>query len=175
MINYIQGNIFDTNESLIVHGCNCFNSMGAGIAAQVAKSYPAAMLVDTLTDRGDKSKLGSYTAWTGHNIFRGGVVTIVNAYTQYNYTKHEVDVDYGAVLKVMELICKDFSESPIAMPLIGCGLAGGDWGTVVEILETVSDEYRKTFHIYYLTPPPHNCVFPCEICDWDMPMIYSLD
>ena len=42
----------------------------------------------------------------------------------------------------------DIREGTIAMPKIGCGLAGGDWDVVSEILESVSEKYGRTFHVY---------------------------
>ena len=46
---------------IILHGCNCFNTMGAGIAAQIASNFPDAKLADDETLRGDAGKLGTYT------------------------------------------------------------------------------------------------------------------
>ena len=44
---------------VITHGCNCFNTMGAGIARQIAIEFPEAAIADNYTKRGDKSKLGT--------------------------------------------------------------------------------------------------------------------
>ena len=151
MLEYRKGNIFTFGEQYIAHGCNCFNSMGAGIAAQVAKMYPQAMLADTFTERGDKRKLGSYTFWSGPDIMTpGNTVTIINAYTQYKYTRHEVDVDYGAVHSCFFEIQRDFPEGVIALPKIGAGLAGGDWRIIESILKEVSDTYDRVFRVYEL-------------------------
>ena len=43
---------------VIVHGCNCFCTMGAGIAKTIKQKFPAAYEADLQTVNGDKSKLG---------------------------------------------------------------------------------------------------------------------
>ena len=46
---------------VVIHGCNCFNTTGAGVAKQIKLQYPEAYQADKLTIKGDKGKLGSYT------------------------------------------------------------------------------------------------------------------
>ena len=144
MIEYIKGDVLNSGEAVVVHGCNCFNTMGSGIARQVREEYPEACQIDALTVPGDRSKLGLYTTAVGKNGTR-----IINAYTQYGYSRTEVSVDYNAVESVMELICEHFPETPrFAMPKIGAGLAGGDWNIIEQILERVATKYNKTFAVY---------------------------
>jgi O-acetyl-ADP-ribose deacetylase (regulator of RNase III) len=77
---------------------------------------------------GDPDKLGNYTA-----IEDKGVI-IVNAYTQYKYGRDKMHTDYDAVRSVFKLIKKYFSGLRIGYPLIGCGLGGGNWDIVSEII-----------------------------------------
>ena len=44
---------------VIVHGCNCFRDMGAGIAKAIAAACPQALVADRATAKGDRSKLGT--------------------------------------------------------------------------------------------------------------------
>ena len=54
LIRMFSGGEFD----LIVHGCNCFHTMGAGIAGTIAKQFPYAAKVDReCTAYGDITKL----------------------------------------------------------------------------------------------------------------------
>ena len=141
-MKFITGDIFKGKEQVFVHGCNCFNSFGAGIAFAVLHTYPRAYYdVDGLTKRGDVSKLGTYSHWVGKHRFYDQEITIVNAYTQYSFQKPQIEVslDYDALESVMKLIRTDFSDKSIAMPRIGAGLAGGDWNRILGILETVFD------------------------------------
>ncbi len=136
MFNVIEGDLFNIPVDVIVHGCNCHCRMGSGVAAIVKREYPGAWLVDQNTVPGDKSKLGRYTHWSGpHARLHGRLVTIVNAYTQYDYGNHQVQLDYDALTVVMKTISVDFKDKSIAMPRIGCGLAGGDPAIVRNTLD----------------------------------------
>lgn len=133
-------------EPVIIHGCNCFNTMGAGVARQIAMKYPTAWVADQKTKKGDKSKLGRYSYATGND----GKI-IINAYTQFEYGRDKELIYYDALETVLHSICKDFDTTKyFAMPKIGCGLAGGDWDKVKSILKGVSTYYDKVFTVYYL-------------------------
>ena len=147
-IIYKKGDVLNSGEHVIVHGCNCFNTMGSGIAKQIKKRYPKAYTVDQVTKKGDRTKLGRFS----HAIIDDHDVIIVNAYTQYRYGRDKVYVDYDALKTAMDRICLDMPPGIIAMPKIGCGLAGGDWDVVSEILESVSKKYNRTFHVYLCGP-----------------------
>ena len=56
---------------VIVHGCNCFCTMGAGIAKTIKQKFPTAYQADLATIKGDKTKLGavSYTHLTLPTIY----------------------------------------------------------------------------------------------------------
>ena len=143
------GNVLKSDEQIIVHGCNCKRTMGSGFARQIREQFPAVYQADQATLWGDRNKLGTFTyAWELNK--QDLAIAIVNAYTQYNYTRTEVDLDYGALSEVLVRICEHFPQKIIAMPRIGCGLAGGDWKKVKEILERVSERFHRTFHVYTL-------------------------
>lgn len=61
-MEHVVGNLIDLAEEgrfdLIVHGCNCFCKMGAGIAKEIKSRYPQAYEQDRLTKYGDKNKMG---------------------------------------------------------------------------------------------------------------------
>ena len=83
---------------LIVHGCNCFCTMGAGIARTIKEHFPEAYEADLGTVKGDKSKLGNLTsALALRNNYK---ITVVNGYTQYSPTGPGVLVDYEAIESV---------------------------------------------------------------------------
>jgi O-acetyl-ADP-ribose deacetylase (regulator of RNase III) len=74
MIEYINGDVLNSGEPIVVHGCNCFNTMGSGIAKQVSIEYPEATIADYETVPGDVNKLGRYTSAIGKNGTRISVV-----------------------------------------------------------------------------------------------------
>lgn len=142
----ITGNLIelakDKQFDVIVHGCNCFNTMGAGIAYQIKRAFPSAYLVDQATILGDKSKLGtiSLSYDSRYDLY------IVNAYTQFNTSTMETVVDYDALEHCFKQIKTLFHTKKIAYPAIGCGLAGGNWDIVSKIIDiTLTDDVNHTF------------------------------
>lgn len=128
---------------VIVHGCNCMCTMGSGIAKSIRTDYPAVYEVDQKTIKGDRSKLGTTSA----AIVENGKV-IVNAYTQYNYGRDRVHVDYEAVRSCMKVIKAKYSGKRIGLPKIGAGLAGGDWVIIYGIIEEELNGEDVTVVIY---------------------------
>lgn len=106
---------------VVVQGCNCMCQMGKGIALQLKRAYPECYAADLQTLKGDRNKLGTITYATV------GGLTIVNAYTQYNYVGTGVLSYKWAVEAAMQKVQQLWTGKRIAYPKIGCGLARGNW------------------------------------------------
>lgn len=131
-MNIIKGDLLQLADAgefdAIIHGCNCFCAMGAGIALQIKTKYPAASEADKNTIQGHKGKLGTYTS------AQVGDLTIINAYTQYMPGLNDLKENYSAIHNVMKKIAVDFQGKRIGLPFIGAGLAGGDWNIIKDII-----------------------------------------
>lgn len=139
MITYRIGDIFQDKElyNYIAHGCNCHHIMGGGFAYIVAKNFPNTYLADIQNSiKGDVSKLGSYTYDIKDKI--------LNLYTQYNLG---ANVDYDAIEKSLKLINNNFKGMNIAMPRIGCGIAGGDWTKVERLIYDNCKDINVTVYL----------------------------
>jgi len=142
-MNEVKGDLIEMalegHFDVITHGCNCFNTMGAGIAPQIKNAFPDAGRVDLATRKGDIMKLGCYT-YANVEIKNIGWVTVINSYTQYNYGKNHKDgdenpIDYDALTLCMRKINKNHPKKSIGLPKIGAGLAGGDWEKIKTIIK----------------------------------------
>ncbi len=131
---------------VIVHGCNCFCTMGAGIAKMIKQKFPAAYQADLSTAKGKKIKLGQISYATVE--LAASKLIVVNGYTQYNWSGRGVKADYLAIRQVFKAIKDNFSGLRIGYPAIGAGLAGGDWSIIAEIIETELAEENHTFVEY---------------------------
>jgi len=136
-MNVIKGNLItlalEGHFDVIVHGCNCFCTMGAGIARAIQEEFPEAYAADLVTVKGDRNKLGDFSYTT---VKRGyHTITIVNGYTQFNFHGSSVLVNYDAVHSLFKKIRRQFSGKRIGYPKIGAGLAGGDWEKISKIIE----------------------------------------
>ena len=130
-------------KTVILHGSNCFGKFGNGIAKYLAEKYPQVIKADIETTIGDISKLGTYTCAIIDPNFH-----ILNCYIQYKYGHQGVYVDYRAIQRCFNRIVHNYHGWSIRLPMIGCGLAGGDWNVVSQLVKLAfSDEdvtvYRK--------------------------------
>ena len=146
----LKGNLLqlalDGNFDVIIHGCNCMCTMGAGIARQIKQHFPDAYKADQATKSGDRKKLGTYTS---AEVERAGVhYTVINAYTQYDFGGRKVNVDYDAVRSCFRAIRRDFAGKRIGYPMIGAGLAGGNWDTIAAIIDEELEGEDHTLVIF---------------------------
>ncbi|KJS03614.1 MAG: phosphatase [Desulfobulbaceae bacterium BRH_c16a] len=118
---------------VIVHGCNCFCTMAAGIAKVVQEEFPEAYAADLVTIKGDRNKLGDFSFATVKRDDKE--ITIVNGYTQYQFHDQDVLVDYEAIRRLFAKIKVQFSGKRIGYPKIGAGLGGGDWQKISAIID----------------------------------------
>ncbi len=133
----IKGNLItlalDGHFDVIVHGCNCFCTMGAGIARAIQDEFPEAYAADLATIKGDRNKLGDFSfATVKRNEHE---ITIVNGYTQYQFHGKSLLVDYDAVQRLFQKVKQQFIGKRIGYPKIGAGLAGGDWEKISQIID----------------------------------------
>lgn len=150
----ITGNLLDLAEQgmfdIIVHGCNCMNVMGAGIAKEIKNRYPEAFWADKATPFRDIKKLGSFSvarARSPYNFY------IVNAYTQTHFGTNASYVDYAAIRKVFSTIKMNYGGFRIGYPMLGCGLAGGNWNIVSDI---INDCLTDSDHTLVILPTEIN-------------------
>lgn len=120
---------------VIAHGCNCFCRMKRGIAPQMAEAFGCDKFpLEDPKYTGDINKLGQidYNNWNREFYFDGKleqriVVTIVNAYTQYQWSTETKPFDYDAFTLCMRKMNHVFKGKHIGLPKIGSHLAGGIW------------------------------------------------
>lgn len=144
LIALAKAGLFD----VIIHGCNCFNNMGSGIAKQIKKEFPEAWQADQETEKGSRDKLGDWTVaqYPEHQEYPDLIV--INLYTQFDYGYDGKDrLDYEALEYGFRWI-DEYYEGNVGIPLIGCGLAGGDWSKVKEIINRVTPDLN-IFVVHY--------------------------
>lgn len=148
----------DANFDVIAHGCNCFCKQKSGIAFQMAKWFgtdePMKFNRERKEYRGDINKLGnieSYSYFMKPNY--KARLDVVNCYSQYRYGTNHPDgqrnpIDYQALQLCLRKINYTFKGKKIGLPKIGCGLAGGDWSVVKELIMAELTDCDVTVVIY---------------------------
>jgi O-acetyl-ADP-ribose deacetylase (regulator of RNase III) len=139
-MKYISGDLIQLAKEgkfdVIVHGCNCFNTMGSGIAKQIKENYPVAWEVDQSTEKGGRHKLGKFTMAMYDPI-------VINAYIQYDYGRDGKDrFEYEAFEMILDKLWLRYPNARFGFPYIGCGLAGGDEAKIVDMLKDFDRKIR---------------------------------
>ena len=136
MLKHTKGNLLDLAEAgefdIVVQGCNCFNTMGGGIAREIRERYPVVASVDMETLKGDYRKLGN---WTECDAGEKNRFTVINAYTQYNMSRGTDVFEYTAFQLILEKLAFVYPGKRFGLPYIGCGLAGGEQETIVDMID----------------------------------------
>lgn len=172
-MNEVKGDLIELalqgNFDVITHGCNCFCTMGAGIAVSMKYHFGVAKFPkEDLNHRGDFDKLGTIdwdTVWITQSK---KVLTtrqkqllsitnkyepmkeliVVNSYTQYSPSAsappYNIPLDYDALRMCFRKINYFFPKKHLGVPWIGAGLAKGDWNRVKQIIEEETTKMEVT-------------------------------
>lgn len=168
-ILYRQDGILDAEENYIIHGCNAQGAMGSGVAKVLFDRYPT-VRTTYLAAHKKSVELGEKFLGTLHFV-PNDPHNIINGITQEFYGRDgKLYASYEAIAEVfIELdeqadLINNHPEKmdgtilaglppmqAVAMPLLGCGLAGGSWTKVSEIIELTANHYQP---IVYLNGEP---------------------
>lgn len=130
-IKEVQGDITLTNCQVIAHCCNCYKVMGAGVAKALSTRWPGIAQVDKLDKRSPGERFGSFTNY----VTPEGKI-IFNLYGQLDYGTDQRQVNYERLYKALELMGSVLPPgTTIALPRLGCGLAGGNWTIVKSMIQ----------------------------------------
>jgi O-acetyl-ADP-ribose deacetylase (regulator of RNase III) len=133
---------------VIAHGCNCFCRMKRGIAPQIAEAFGCDKFpLEDERYAGDINKLGQID-YEKRAIGHGLGLTIVNAYTQYQWGTELKPFDYDAFTLCMRKMNHKFAGKHIGLPQIGSHLAGGDWELIQPIIVRELKDCIVTVVIY---------------------------
>jgi O-acetyl-ADP-ribose deacetylase (regulator of RNase III) len=167
-IKYVIGDMFEAPSLILLHGCNAQGQMGSGVAATIRVRVPFAY--DDYKAHYDRNglKTGDIVIASGVDTVSGVERVVVNAVTQefYGRDPNVIYVDYDGVRAVMQAINYELEERDesmhddwtfteeqmdigtptIAMPLVGAGLANGDWGKIASIIEEESYAFQPVVY-----------------------------
>lgn len=146
MIEYVTGNIFESQAECLVNTVNCEGYMGKGIAYQFKLRYP-----ENNRDYVRACKSGELHIGTIHYYMEDGK-WIVNFPTKDKWREKsrmsfvEVGLD-----RLIEFIV-DRKLTSIAIPPLGCGNGGLDWNEVKQLIESKLDLVKENCQIVVYEP-----------------------
>ena len=148
MIKYHKGNLLDSPDSYIAHGCNAQGVMGSGVAKAIRDKWPEAYDVYKFHQKHFGLRLGTVSKAIIDRIEPRENKCIINCITQEFYGRDGKQyASYQAIercmnyLGMMTIIGRSPSLKSVSIPKIGCGLGGADWEVVEKILLNVCDKY----------------------------------
>jgi len=146
-IVYKTGDLFSSDEKVLVHGCNARGAYGSGVAGIMRKNYPEAYESYMRFFKSGSAKLGAIN-WV--NVFDGRLIG--NAITQdrYGNDPNIVYADYYAIrLAMKEINTRALNDGfkSVGMPLIGAGLAHGSWKKISQIIQEEAIDFSPIVYL----------------------------
>lgn len=163
-IIYKVGDLLTTPNRFLVQGCNAQGAMGSGVAKLIRAIYP-----NVYTEYRQE--------YLDHGLDLGHVVPVIvppvnylgndyperiilNAITQEYAGNEDIRyVSYDGIAKSIEKIneyvialeggaAAPWEDLPeVSFPLIGAGLARGDWYVIARLIETLSTKFQPVVYV----------------------------
>src|SRR5262245_51707757 len=128
----VTGNLFDLELPAIGHGCNCAGTMGAGIAVEFKRRYPAMYDEYRRRCQAEQFRLGDIFVWDADGL------VIYNLATQPvprpSATLDAIETSVRAALADAQ----HRALPRLGVPRIGAGLGGLAWNDVATVLARAS-------------------------------------
>lgn len=141
-MHVIPGSITDIKSGVVCHQVNCMGAIGAGVSGVIIKKWPAVGK--------EYMHICQYTQNPEHLFGHWYLVrvddklSIYSIFSQFNYGNSaktgQVYTDINLLSKALHDIA---SRSEIVyIPYgIGCGLAGGNWNELVQLIDDIDNLY----------------------------------
>lgn len=138
MIMNVKVNALDLKEGVIAHQVNCKGVMGAGIAKQIKEKFPTVFDgYKAFCDENNNDK--DLLLGNAQLIQINDDVYVCNLFGQNTYNAKTKQTNYLALSLALYKMLKQMENlgiKNVAIPhKIGCGLGGGDWTIVKNMIE----------------------------------------
>lgn len=164
VIEIKSGNLLDSSAKLIAHQVNCRGVMGAGVAKAIKLRYPYAYYAYKelcVVSNCDANKLLGTVSFA--SVDNDNTV-VANMFGQDGFGTGKVQTSYPALSSCFSTLLRFASPrniGRIAFPFkVGCGLAGGNWSEVLEMLIATIKPTSITIELWQLNPDPN--IFGCN-------------
>lgn len=138
-ITYHRGDLLKAPIDIIAHGCNCKQTMGAGIAKYIAQIYPEVRRADRhFQPQKARDRLGLIDVVSVHKIPDRQIRYVANCYTQLDIG-HGVQISYRAIRDCMSALYHYLENKNLGLgiPKIGAGYGGGNWERIAFDIEQI--------------------------------------
>ena len=141
---FTEGNILDADVEALVNPVNCVGVMGAGLALQFKRKFPANFTHYKLACKYEEVYLGSVLLH--YNIRHPK--WIINFPTKYHWKDKSSILSIQLGLNDLVRTIEKHQIQSIAIPKLGCGLGGLDWEVVKPLLIDALDDVKIDCRIF---------------------------
>lgn len=143
MIQYIDGDMFESGADIMVNTVNCVGIMGKGVALEFKNRNPK-MFEKYKKDCSKKN----YTPGRPMVVIGDNGETIINFPTKDDWRNQSEMGWIETGLYWMMKFCCMFPNKSIAMPKLGCGNGGLLWPDVNRLIKKYLGDVPNTIFVY---------------------------
>jgi O-acetyl-ADP-ribose deacetylase (regulator of RNase III) len=144
LIEFVSGNIFDSDCQALVNPVNCVGISGKGLALAFKNKYPQMFQAYRQTCLDGKLTVGQLHIWPDKEKF------IVNFPTKIHWRNPSQLQWIEMGLVALAEFVKENNIVSIALPKLGCGLGGLEFAEIKEKLINFSKQLENTKIIVYV-------------------------
>ena len=133
MIEITKGNLLEANAEALVNTVNCVGFMGKGIALQFKQAFPANFKAYEAACRADEVIPGRMLVYDNGRLLNPRY--IINFPTKRHWRGKSRIADIKSGLRALVEEVQKLGLHSVAVPPLGCGLGGLDWGEVRPLIE----------------------------------------
>lgn len=147
MIRYIQGNLLEADTAAVVNTVNTVGVMGKGIALMFKETFPQNFQAYALACQRQELQVGRM--FVTENRALTGPKWIINFPTKKHW-RHPTKLEWiQEGLQDLLRVIREKGIRSIAIPPLGCGNGGLDWGQVRPEIEAVLSQLADTDVVVY--------------------------
>lgn len=135
---------------IVVHGCNAQGVMGSGFAKELRSRYPDAYTEYRNTFLNKGLALGDVVCYIPTvNLVIANAITQVNyGYDGKKYVSYDaIDTAFTEIEDMASTLVQYQHSVEVHFPLLGAGLAGGNWDVISQIIDTRLKTPTKNLYI----------------------------
>ena len=148
-VTIVEGDLLLSSEDILAHQTNCLGIMGGGIALQIKNKYPNVFKQyrEFCLNRTCSEKLLGECQIV--KIENEPNRYIANLFGQFEISRTSVQTREDCLEKALIILKNEAQRKDLSVGIpykIGCGLAGGNWDNVYQIISRVFYDYPVTIY-----------------------------
>ena len=149
MLELTQGNLLEADVEALVNTVNTEGVMGKGIALQFSKKFPEMFEAYRAACKDGEVRIGRMHVYEGRDMLNPRY--IINFPTKRHWQSPSSIEDVKAGLSALAEEIRQRHIKSIALPALGCGNGGLDWG---EVLPAIRSALADLTDVRLLVYPP---------------------